>query len=81
MTRNGQHRPARPRIEIRQAAATPQEAAAIAAAIEQFLRDTAPAPAAPARHMNPWQRAALYENARLDPSNANPWGDGEPWGR
>ena len=34
--------PAGPRIEIRQAAASPEEAAAIAAAIEQFLRDTAP---------------------------------------
>lgn len=81
VTRNGHQHPARPRIEIRQAAATPQEAAAIAAAIEQFLRDTAPAPARPARRANPWLRAALYENAGLDPANANAWGDGEPWGR
>ena len=81
MSRNGQHHPPRPRIEIRQTAATPQEAAAIAAAIEQFLRDTAPPPAAPAERANPWLRAGLYENARLDPSNANAWGDGEPWGR
>lgn len=81
MSRNGQHHPPRPRIEIRQAAASPQEAAAIAAAIEQFLRDTAPAPARPEPRTRPWLRAALYENARLDPSNANAWGDGEPWGR
>ena len=81
VSRNGQHRPARPRIEIRQGAATPEEAAAIAAAIEQFLRDTAPAPAAAEPRTNPWLRAALYENARLDPANANAWGDGEPWGR
>jgi hypothetical protein len=81
VTRNGHHRPARPRIEIRQGAATPQEAAAIAAAIEQFLRDTAPAPSSSGVRTNPWLRAALYENARLDPSNANVWGDGEPWGR
>ena len=40
MTRNGKHRPPRPRIEVAQASATPEEAAAIAAAIEQFLRDT-----------------------------------------
>ena len=81
MTRNGSHHPARPRIEIRQTAATPAEAAAIAGALEQFLRDTAPAPAPPARAHNPWLRAALYENAGLDPANANAWGDGEPWGR
>lgn len=81
MTRNGQQHPPRPRIEIAHGPASPQEAAAISAAIEQFLRDTAPPPAAPPRRMNPWLRAALYENARLDPSNANPWGDGEPWGR
>lgn len=81
MTRNGQQHPARPQIEIAGGSATPGEAAAIAAAIEQFLRDTAPAPSAPAGRSNPWLRAALYENAGLDPSNSNPWGDGEPWGR
>ena len=42
---NGRQTPPRPRIEMRQAAASPEEAAAIAAAIEQFLRDTAPPPA------------------------------------
>lgn len=80
MTRNGQHRPPRPRIEIRQSAATPEEAAAIAGAIEQFLRDTAPPPPAPEPAVSPWLRAGLYENAKLDPANANAWGDGEPWG-
>ena len=44
MGRNGKQSPARPRIEVRQPA-SPEEAAAIAAAIEQFMRDTAPAPA------------------------------------
>ena len=44
MSRNGKQRPARPRIEVRQSSASPEEAAAIAAAIEQFLRDTAPPP-------------------------------------
>lgn len=81
MTRNGQQHPARPRIEISQASATPAEAAAIAAAIEQFLRDTAPAPSPRSARTNPWLRAALYENAGLDPANSNAWGDGEPWGR
>jgi hypothetical protein len=81
MSRNGRQRPARPRIEIRQAAASPAEAAAIAAAIEQFLRDTAPAPAAPEERMNPWLRTGLFENAGLDPAGPSPWGDPEPWGR
>jgi len=81
MARNGKNRPSRPRIEVRQSTAGPEEAAAISAAIEQFLRDTAPPPVSGATRANPWQRASLYENAKLDPSNANPWGDGEPWGR
>ena len=81
MGRNGKQSPARPRIEVRQAA-SPEEAAAIAAAIEQFLRDTAPAPGPPSSAaMNPWLRAGLFENAGLDPNGPTPWGDPEPWGR
>ena len=82
----GEHRsrglpPRRSRIEVRRAAASPAEAAAIAAAIEQFLRDTAPAPAPAGPAVRPWLRAGLYEHAGLDPSGPSPWGDGEPWGR
>ena len=73
--------PARPRIELVPGTASPEEAAAIAAAIEQFLRDTAPPPAPPARSTNPWQRAALFEGVGRDPVGPSPWGDGEPWGR
>ena len=81
MPRNGKHSPPRPRIEVQQADASPEEAAAIAAAIEQFLRDTAPPPAAEPRGLNPWLRAGLFENAKLDPAGPSPWGDPEPWGR
>ena len=81
MSRNGRHHPPRPRIEVRQASATPEEAAAIAAAIEQFLRDTTPPPAPAEESINPWLRAGLFENAGLDPAGASPWGDPEPWGR
>ena len=35
----------RPRLELRGSSATPEEAAAVMAAVEQFLRDTAPPPA------------------------------------
>ena len=61
---------------MRQTAASPEEAAAVVAAIEQFLRDTAPAPAAasgPA--MSPWLRAGLFENVGLQPGDRSPWGE------
>ncbi len=92
MSRNGKRHPPRPRIELhysrcareehrRQSSATPEEAAAIAAGIEQFLRDTALAPSATAPTTNPWLRAALFEGVGLDPTLPSPWGDPEPWGR
>ena len=65
MGRNGKQSPARPRIEVHQPA-SPEEAAAIAAAIEQFMRDTAPPPAA-APAMSPWLRAGLLEGTRRSP--------------
>jgi hypothetical protein len=74
MGRNGKHAPPRPRIEMRQTAASPEEAAAVVAAIEQFLRDTAPPPAAPERAMSPWLRAGLFENVGLQPGDRSPWG-------
>ena len=37
------------------------EAAAIAAAIERFRAETAPAPSAEGEAIGPWQRAALME--------------------
>ena len=72
MSRNGSHRPPRPRIEVKSGAATPEEAAAIAAAIEQVLRDTAPAPE-PEGKLNPWLRAALYEGAGYPADSPGPW--------
>ena len=81
MTRNGKHSPPRPRIELKQSSASPEEAAAIAAAIEQFLRDTAapPAPAGPTT--SPWLRAALFEGVGRNQAGPSPWGDPQPWGR
>jgi hypothetical protein len=79
MSRNGQRRPARPRIEVRQSSASAEEAAAIAAAIEQFLRDTAPPPAAPPRPTG-WARAARLEGVGFEPGGLGSWGDPEPWG-
>jgi hypothetical protein len=78
VSRNGKQQPGRPRIEIGQANASPEEAAAIAAAIEQFLRDTAPppAPAGP----SPWTRAGLFEGTGSGAGVASAWGDRVRWG-
>jgi hypothetical protein len=48
----------RPKLELRGASATPEEAAAVMAAVEQFLRDTAPPPAPSDPRPSPWVRAA-----------------------
>ncbi|HEX6652525.1 MAG TPA: hypothetical protein VF072_07265 [Thermoleophilaceae bacterium] len=79
MGRNGKQSPARPRIEVRQSA-SPEEAAAIAAAIEQFMRDTAPPPAPAEARMSPWLRAGLYAGTGRDPAGPTPWGEPERWG-
>jgi hypothetical protein len=60
VSRNGKQHPPRPRIEV-EGTASPEEAAAIAAAIEQFLRDTAPPPAGDGPKISPWLRAGLLE--------------------
>lgn len=51
----------RPRLEIVAPSASPEEAAAVVAAVERFLRDTAPPPAPPEPPPNPWIRAARLE--------------------
>ena len=71
MSRNGKQHPPRPRIEV-EGTASPEEAAAIAAAIEQFLRDTAPAPAAEPEATSAWLRAAMREAVGADPEELYP---------
>jgi hypothetical protein len=58
--RNGKHNPPRPKIQIDAPTASPEEAAAIAVALEQFLEETAPTPRDVAPRSR-WQRAALRE--------------------
>jgi len=48
--------------------ASPEEAAAVVAAIEQFLRDTTPAPAATAAKPSPWMQATRREAVERDPA-------------
>jgi hypothetical protein len=62
----------RPRLELHGSNASPEETAAVIAAIEQFLRDTAPPPAPPAAVENPWVRAARREAIEREPT-AGPW--------
>jgi hypothetical protein len=76
--RNGKHQPPRPKIEIEAPGASEDEAAAIAAALERFLAETAPESATP--KPNPWRRAALYEGAGGDEGTVDPWGDEWSWG-
>jgi hypothetical protein len=70
---NGKRRPPRPRIEIQASNASPEEAAAIAAALEQFLIETAPV-AHPVERQNPWQRAALEEGIASRQIEPTGWG-------
>jgi hypothetical protein len=59
-TSNGNRKPPRPRIELLTKAGSDSEAAAIVAALEQFLADTTPlAESKPVQ--SAWQRAALEE--------------------
>lgn len=58
----------RPRLElVHSAAASPEEAAAVIAAVEAFLRDTAPPSAPPAAAPDPWLQAALQEGVDRAP--------------
>jgi hypothetical protein len=70
----------RPQLQIVAPGATAEEAAAVVAALEQFMRQTAPVLAPPAPRRNPWQRAALLEGTDRDVAGPTPWGDGMPWG-
>jgi hypothetical protein len=62
--------------------ATPEEAAAVVAAVERFLRDHAPAAPPAAVATDPWTRAARLEGTRADGRwvGPAPWGDPHPWG-
>ena len=62
----------RPRLELRGSAATPEEAAAVIAAVEQFLRDTTPPVAPEPPRPSPWVRAALLEGVERAPG-VEPW--------
>lgn len=74
MARNGNRRPPRPRIEVVSPTASASEAAAIVAALERFLADTAPRAAAAGPVGSRWQRAALEEGIAARQLRGAAWG-------
>ena len=69
----------RPELRIVAPSASPAEAAAVVAALERFMRETAPTRSAVEPRMNPWQRAALLEGVGREPDEPTAWGDPNPW--
>jgi hypothetical protein len=65
----------RPRLKLIAPSATPEEAAAIVAALERFMRATTPPPAPPSAGREGWARAAVVEGV----SRADPGEDFDPW--
>jgi hypothetical protein len=63
----------RPQLTIVAPNASPQEAAAVVAALEQFMRATAPVVLAPAAPPSGWRQAALREGVARRPDWTAPW--------
>ena len=61
----------RPKLELIAPGASPEEAAAIVAALERFMRETAPTPAPVEEGQNPWYRRGLLESVEREPPR--PW--------
>jgi hypothetical protein len=57
----------RAKLQIVAPAASPEEAAAVVAAVERFLRDTAPPPAPAEPQPSAWVRAARVEAVERSP--------------
>jgi hypothetical protein len=66
----------RPQLEIVAPSASPEEAAAVVAALARFMRETAPRPAPPLSPPSPWLQAALREGVARwpePPAQLGPW--------
>ena len=63
----------RPKLTIIAPNASAEEAAAVVAALERFMRESAPQPVPPAPRPNPWQQAALQEGVARRPDLPPPW--------
>jgi len=65
----------RAQLKLVAPSATPEEAAAVVAALERFLRATVAPPAPVQEHSDPWQRAAILEGVERDSEAdvSDPW--------
>ncbi len=63
----------RPQLKIVAPNASLEEAAAVVAAVERFMRDTTPPPARAADRPNPWLRTAIHEGVDRAPEVPLPW--------
>ncbi|MHB1569908.1 MAG: hypothetical protein ACYC0H_11945 [Solirubrobacteraceae bacterium] len=63
----------RPQLSIVAPAVSPEEAAAVVAALEQFMRATAPPPVRPEPRLSPWRAEALREGVARQPDAPLPW--------
>lgn len=63
----------RPKLTLVAPDATAEEAAAVVAALERFMRETAPVPRVAELENRPWRRAALHEGIARQPLPPLPW--------
>jgi hypothetical protein len=64
----------RPQLQIVAPEATPEETAAVVAALEQFMRDHVPVfVEANEPEVSPWKRAALLEGIARQPEHPAAW--------
>lgn len=63
----------RPKLSIVAPNVSPDEAAAVIAAVERFMRETAPVRAGTPERRNPWQAASLREGVERQPLAPLPW--------
>jgi ABC-type phosphate transport system permease subunit len=71
----------RPQLKIIAPSASPEEAAAVVAALERFMRETAPVVVAVEPAVDAWTRTALLEGVSREDEMPAAWGDPHPWGR
>jgi hypothetical protein len=63
----------RPKLSIVAPGASDEEAAAVVAALERFMRETAPRSTPSHGRRSPWQQAALREGVARQPELLPPW--------
>ena len=65
----------RPRLKLIAPSPSPEEAVAIVAALERFMRATAPPAASTASPVDPWRRAAILEGVSREHQgdSSDPW--------